>query len=111
MKTALFAIAAATLLAAGSASASERVSDVVFLKAARCTGMAKAIPGVLDAQALDAFYKQASAQRPPFVMDRADAEADRGRREARGSGKEKASAELSGVCAALLSDPSSVAHK
>ncbi len=111
MKTAFLAIASATLLTAGTASASDRLSDVVFLKAARCTGIAKAVPGVLDAQALEAFYKKESLQRSPFVMDRADSEADRARREARGSGKEKATAELSGICAALLSDPSSLARK
>jgi hypothetical protein len=111
MKTAIFAIAAVALFAAGSASASDRITDAQFLKAARCAGLAKAVPGVLDGQALDAFYKQASVQRGPAVMDRADAESDRARREAKGSGKERATAELSGFCAALLSDPSSVARK
>lgn len=114
MKSTAILLVAASLFAAGSASAanSDRVSDVVFLKAARCDGLAKSAPGVLDVQAMDAFYKTASVGRLPFVMNQADAAQDRGKRDGRNaSAKERVNAELSGVCAALLSDPSSVAKR
>ena len=107
MKILVLALAAAGLLA-GSATASERMSDVVFLKAVRCDGLSKSLPGVIDDKAMDALYKGASAGRQPPVMDRADQAFADGKREGRTS-KEKSTAELTGACTALLTNPASVA--
>jgi hypothetical protein len=111
MKILAITLAAAGLLASGSASAGERMTDVAFLKAARCNGLAKAVPGVVDEQALDALYKGAASGRQPFVADRADQAFADGKREGRTASKEKTTAELTGACAALLSNPSSVAKQ
>ena len=56
MKFAIIALGAA-VLAAGAASASDKVSDVDFLKANRCKGLATTLTGVVDSASLDAFIK------------------------------------------------------
>jgi hypothetical protein len=111
MKTLAIALAAAGLFAAGSASATDRISDAAYLAIARCDGLAKTAPGVIDEQAIDALYKGASAGRQAFVEDRAQEAFDAGKRAGRTASKEKSTAELSGTCAALLSNPSNVAKK
>ena len=51
MKFAIIALAAATF-AAGAASASDKVTDLDFLKANRCNGLAATLTGVVDAGSL-----------------------------------------------------------
>jgi hypothetical protein len=112
MKLAAIAIATVGLMVAGSAAASDRVNDVDYLRAARCKGLATSLPGVVDAGAIDAFIKGAGAARAPYVLDRADQEYQRGKRDGHsGSKKEQATSELTGACQAYLGDPSTVAKR
>ena len=99
MKTAAIALVAAGLLAAGTAAASDRVSDLDYLKASRCKGLATGLGA--DTSGLDAFLKQQSSSRSPVVVERGDSEVTRGKREAsRADAKDRLSAELSGPCLA-----------
>ena len=99
MKTAAIALAAAGLLAAGAAAASDRVSDLDYMKASRCKGLATGLGA--DSTGLDAFLKVQSRSRSPVVFDRGEDEMKRGKREAsKADLKDKVSAELSGPCLA-----------
>jgi len=99
MKTAAMALVAAGLLAAGTAAASDRVSDLDYLKASRCKGLATGLGS--DTTGFDAFLKEQSRSRSVIVVDRGDTEMTRGKREAqRGDAKDRLSAELSGPCVA-----------
>ena len=109
MKTAAIAITVLGLVAS-SASAAGRVSDLDYLKASRCKGLATTLTGVVDTTAMDAYIKSARISREPHVIQRADAEFDRARREARSEDRrERLTAELTGICAELVSQPSTVA--
>lgn len=110
MKHVVFALLVASF--AGSASATEKVSDVDYMRAARCRGLAAGLPGVVDAQALDAFMKAERRARAPYVLDRATQEQDRARREARSEDrKERLTAELTGACQAYLGPAAGVARQ
>ena len=99
MKTAAIALAAVALLAAGSASASDRVSDLDYMKASRCKGLATGLGA--DSTGLDAFLKAQSRSRSVVVIDRGEKEMMRGKREAsKADLKDRLSAELSGPCLA-----------
>ena len=111
MKTAAIAIAIAVLgLAAGSASAAGQVSDLDYMKANRCKGLATTLTGVADPASMDAFIKSARGSRAPHVLERAEAEFDRAKREARSVDRRgRLTAELTGYCAELLGQTSTVA--
>jgi len=112
MKFTTFALASAAMLVAGSAAASDRITDVAFLKANRCKGLATTLTGVVDLPSLNSFIKAASGARTPYVMERAESEFDRAKREARsGDRKERLTAELTGSCQAYLGAPSNVAKQ
>lgn len=114
MKFAAIAIAAATLAAAaGSAAvAAERVSDMDYMRASRCKGLATTLTGVVDAGSIDAYLKSAKGARSPVVYDRADAEFDRAKREARSEDrKARLTAELTGPCSAYLGGPAVTAKR
>ena len=105
-------LTAAAVFVAGAASASERITDAQYLKASRCKGLATSINGVVDAGQIDAFLKSARGARSPILMDRAEAEFDRAKREGRvGGAKERLTAELTGPCSAYLGDSASVAKR
>jgi hypothetical protein len=111
MKFAAIALAAAAL-AAGSAAAAERVSDVDFLKANRCRGLAASISGVVDPASLDSFVKAERGARAPYVMDRADEEYQKAKKEGKSDErKDRLSAELSGPCQAYLGGGTGVANQ
>ena len=104
------ALTAAALFVAGAASAAERVTDAQYLKASRCKGLATSLTGVVDAGQIDAYLKTVKGARSPILMERADAEFDRGKREGRvGGQKERLTAELTGPCSAYLGDATSAA--
>ena len=108
MKTAAIALAAMGLLAAGAASASERATDLDYMKAARCKGLATGLGA--DTSGFDAYLKQQSASRSPMVMDRGDDEMARGKKDAKKSeAKDRINAELSGPCMAYSGSPKGVA--
>lgn len=97
MKTAAIALAAMGLLAAGAASAADRVSDLDYMKASRCKGLATALGA--DSTGLDAFLKVQGRSRSMIVVDRGESEMTRGKREAsKADLKDRLSAELSGPC-------------
>lgn len=92
--------AAGVLVAAGSAAA---VSDVDYLRANRCRGLAAAGVATVDTAAMDAFLKTEGRTRTTFVMDRGKAEFDRAKREGKTDSAERKArltAELNGPCQA-----------
>lgn len=111
MKLAVTTLALASLFTAGAAIASDRITDAEYLKAARCKGLATSVTGVVDAQSISAFLKTASLQRSNFVMDRADQEFDKGKRDGKVGDKSKVTAELTGSCQAYLGDASNMAKR
>lgn len=108
MKTAAIAFAAVGLLAAGAASASERVSDVDYMRAARCKGIATSLGS--DTTSLEAFLKEQGLSRISYVLDRGQVEMSRGMRQAAKAGsRDRASAELSGPCRAYMGQSKTMA--
>lgn len=110
MKYAVIALAIAAF--AGSASAAERVTDVDYLKANRCKGLATSIEGVVDPAALNSFVKAERGARASYVVDRGEEEFQRARKEAKSQDrKQRLTAELTGACQAYLGGSTSVAKK
>ncbi len=110
MKYAIIAMAA--VFAAGSAAASDKVTDVDFLKANRCKGLATTLTGVVDTTSLDSFIKAERGARAPYVIERADDEFTKAKKEAKGADrKDRLTAELTGACQAYLGPSSSVAKQ
>ena len=111
MKFAAIALVAASLTA-GTAVAAERISDVDFIRANRCKGLATSISGVIDPAALNTFIKAETGARPAYVMERADNEFQRAKKEAKSEERrDRLSAELSGPCQAYLDSGSGVAKQ
>jgi hypothetical protein len=99
MKTAAIVLAAMGLLTAGAASAADRVSDLDYMKAARCKGIATSLGS--DTTSLDAFLKAQSRSRVAYVIERGEQEMNRGKRDAsKADLKARTGAELSGPCMA-----------
>ena len=100
----LFAIAltsAGLLAAAGSASAA--VSDVDYLKANRCRGLAASGIASVDTTSMDAFIKSEGRTRNAFVTDRGKSEFDKAKREGKTDNTDRKArlvAELNGPCQA-----------
>ncbi|MDB5444593.1 MAG: hypothetical protein JWP86_2748 [Phenylobacterium sp.] len=101
MKVAAIAFVALGLAVAGSAAASSRVTDVDYLKANRCKGLASGMGA--DTAGLDAFIKTEGRSRIDYVLRRGEEEATRAKRQtADANQKDRLSAELSGGCAAYM---------
>jgi hypothetical protein len=101
MKLTAIALAALGLAVAGSAAASARVTDVEYLKANRCKGIAVGMGA--DTAGLDAFIKAESRTRPDVVLRMADEQVARAKHDAANANlKDKLSAELSGGCTAYM---------
>lgn len=106
-------VAAVTLASLSLASAASfalaapaATTDVDYLKASRCHGIAVGLGA--DASAINSYLKHAAGGRSPAIQARADEEFDRAKREARGvDGKDRLQAELSGPCAAYAAAPTS----
>ena len=111
MKFAVIALVAATF-AAGAASASEKVSDVDYLKANRCKGLATSIEGVVDPAALTSFIKSERGTRASYIVVRGDEEFQRARKEAKSADrKERLTTELTSACQAYLGAATNVAKQ
>lgn len=111
MKAAVIALVAATFVA-GAASASENVSDVDYLKANRCKGLATSIDGVVDPASLTAFIKAERGARASYVVDRGNEEFQRARREAKSADrKARLTTELTTACQAYLGPSTTVAKQ
>ncbi|MDO8381091.1 hypothetical protein [Phenylobacterium sp.] len=102
MRLATLTLAAVTLMTAGSALAADRVTDVDYLKANRCRGLAEV--SAADTTDLDAWLKAAGRTRTSVVVSMGANEQDRARREAKTTNAERKTrlaAELSGPCQAF----------
>ena len=111
MKFAVIALAAAAFTST-AASAAERVTDVDYLKANRCRGLATTIEGVVDPAALASFIKAERSARPSYVVTRGDEEFQRARREAKSEDRrERLTGELTGACQAYVSQSTDVAKQ
>lgn len=106
MKSALLLAAASLAIAgglAGAAQAGARLTDVDYLKANRCKGLAAGL-GAGDTSGLDALIKAEGLSRAPTIYDQGQKEEARARRDASHTdGKERLTAELNGPCVAYLS--------
>jgi len=103
MKVAAIALAALTLAASGAAAAaaSERFTDVDYIKAGRCRGIAAGMHA--DTAPFDAFLKAEARTRVDLIMSRADEEGARAKRQAKDANlSAQLSAELSGACTAYM---------
>jgi len=101
MKIAAVLLATVGLACAGVASASTHVSDVDYLRANRCKGLAMGLGA--DTASLDALIKTEGRSRAESIVLRAQNELDRGKREAAKSDlKERLTAELNGPCEAYM---------
>jgi hypothetical protein len=104
MKTAaiLFATLSLGITAAGAAAAADHLTDMDYLKANRCRGIAEGL-GAGDTAGLDALIKTESRTRPEAIYERGQAEVARGKRDASSRDmRERLSDELNGSCMAYL---------
>ncbi|MCR5881009.1 hypothetical protein [Phenylobacterium sp. J367] len=109
MKVAAIAIAALGLVAAGQAGAAERASDLDYMKANRCKGLAETL-GSVDTAGLDTYLKAQKKGRQSFVLERGESEFDKARREAKSPDrKDRLNAELTGACMAYMGPDKAVA--
>lgn len=109
MKTAAILLATLGLAVAGAAVASEHLTDVDYLRANRCRGLAEGL-GVGDTASLDAMIKTEGRSRVEPIYVRGQEELARGKREAGKTDlKERLSAELNGPCMAYLGGASTTA--
>jgi len=107
--TALGLAVAASGLIASAASASGRLTDVDYLKANRCRGLAQSL-GVTDTAGLDALIKTEGRSRVDVIYQRGEEEMARGKRDgAKTDGKDRYLAELNGGCTAFLGGASTTA--
>lgn len=107
MNIAAISLASLSLASAASAAAAAPATDVDYLRASRCRGIAVGLGA--DPSAITSYLKQAAGGRTPTVLDRADEEFRRAKREARGDGKDRLRAELDGPCAAYATAPAAAA--
>jgi hypothetical protein len=95
--------AASVFAGAASAQSPERLTDVAFLAASRCEGLAQGAK--LDATSLKKMLDDQGNQRSQYILDKADeVRSDAKRQAANASGytQQSVSAELSGACQAYL---------
>jgi hypothetical protein len=103
MKIAAIVLATLGIAVAGVATAAERLSDMEYLKANRCRGIAAGLGGA-DTSSLDALIKSEGRSRIEMVYARGQQEMERGKRDAGyGDSKQRLTAELNGPCVAFLS--------
>jgi len=102
MKFAAIVLVAASMASAGAASAatSSIKTDVDYLRASRCRGLAAGVGA--DTAGIDAALKAESRNRPAVIQSRGEDEMDRGKRDARKANKDNVTAELNGPCAAYM---------
>jgi len=105
MKSTAVILVALSLAAAGQASAaatSDHLSDIDWLKANRCRGLAEGF-GVSSASSLDSLIKTEGRNRQDVVYAKGQEELQRGKRDAaKTDGKDRFEAELNGYCTAFL---------
>jgi hypothetical protein len=102
MRILTLALCAAAGLASAATAVAAPVTDVGYIQAAHCKGVADG--SGKSSAALDTFIRKQGYVREEAVVVRAKEEVERGRHEAKNA-SDQAQAELSGVCAAWLSNP------
>lgn len=111
MRLTAIALVVATF-AAGSAFAADRMTDLDYLRASRCKGLATTLKDVVDPAAIAAFMKADRGARAIYVLERADSEFQRARREAKSRDrKERLTEELTGACQAYQAPGTSMAKQ
>jgi hypothetical protein len=103
MNVAAIALASMSLASAASFAVAAPATDIDYLKASRCRGIAVGLGA--DPSAIAGYLKQAAGGRSQAVLNRADEEFDRAKREARSDAKDRLRAELAGPCAAYAAAP------
>lgn len=102
MKAAVIVLATLSFAAADVAMASEHLTDVDYLKANRCRGLAAGL-GVTDTSSVDAMVKTEGRSRSELIFERGKDEFERGKREAsKAEYKDRYSAELNGPCVSIV---------
>ena len=86
-----------SLASAGTAAFAAAATDIDYLKASRCRGIAVGLGA--DSSAIDAYLKSAAHGRAPYIMSRADEEFAKAKRQSRGDAKARLQAELASACA------------
>lgn len=111
MKFAAIVLVAIGLASAGAASAATINTDLDFLKASRCKGIAAGFGA--DTSSVDKVLKAESRTRPEVILNRGKDEMDRAKRQtADANMKDRLTAELNGACVAYLSPSNTdVAHR
>jgi hypothetical protein len=100
MKAAAIVFATLGLAMASAAVASERFTDLDYLKANRCKGLSASL-GTGDTAALDATIKAEGRTRADAILQRAQDELSRGKKDgAKTDLKDRVTAELNGPCLA-----------
>jgi hypothetical protein len=100
MQITAITLVAASLLTAGAAAASDRFTDLDYMKASRCSGLAAGL-NAADAASLSALVKAEGRNRVDLVLTRGQSEFDRAKRQARSAdNKDRLTAELTSACAA-----------
>ncbi len=113
MKTAAILLATLSLgfCAAGAAAAADHLSDVDYLKANRCRGLAEGL-GAGDTAGLDGLIKTEGRSRLEPVYVRGQQELARGKRDATSQdARDRLSAELNGPCMTYLNGGHDAAAK
>src|SRR5260370_29911438 len=102
MKAAAMLLVTLSFAAAGAAMAADRITDLDYLKANRCRGLAEGL-GVGDAASFDAMLKIQARGRNDVILQRGQEELARGKRDAaKPDLKEHLTAEVNGPCMAYL---------
>lgn len=105
MRSALLLAAVSLAVAgtvAGAAQAGSKLTDVDYLRANRCKGLAEGLGG--DTASLNALIKAEGVSRSDTIYTEGQKEEARAKRDASHTdGKERLTAELNGACVAFLS--------
>lgn len=110
MKYAIIALAITAF--AAPAVAAGKMTDVDYLRANRCKGLATSIEGVVDPAALTSVIKAERGARATYVVDRGEEEFNKARKEAKSQDrKARLTAELTGACQAYLGGATSIAKQ
>lgn len=102
MRTALIVFALTAAAATTASARASHLTDVEYLQAARCSGLAASEAlGAMDTASIDALLKAESRGRISYIVDKADAAKADARRQANRAKAERKSgllAERSGAC-------------
>lgn len=112
MKILTISVFALSISAGAAFAAQSEMTDVEYIKASRCAGLAKTLTNVVDGDQLAALMKSERGVRADYIIGRAGDAYEQGRKEAKKEARrETLTAELSGSCAALLSGEATLAKR